>query len=195
MTAHGGGANPTGGGDAFWSGAERRLTAAAAKGRRGTRRRSGAHDPPPASPARANTASVVAHARRREVAHALHQGRLGFIELRELVKAERPIAHMKLKVVLRSMEWDTSRLTQWRLSELEYDPTVALGHVGRRQWAILISAWPMPNVKRSAVCLSAVPMSPRRQAAERAAGVEQEAAEQAAEQERRLAGWKTGGLR
>lgn len=159
-----------------------------AEARRQVGGRRGAHDPPASTPelrAAATDARLRAYALRREVAHALYQGRLGFMELQKLVRLEPAISHMRLKPVLDAMKWDTSRLTEWRLRELAYDPNVKLGQLRKRQWAVLVSAWPQPDVARMARCLAQP--GPGVRAAERAAIEDQEREEQ----ERRLAGWRS----
>ncbi len=141
--------NFTAGVAAFRANAEARRQAN--KGRRGT------HELPPSTPelrARADAARLAANARRREVAHALYQGRLGFIELRNMVRVEPAISHMRLKPVLEAMKWDKSTLTKWRLRDLTFSPGVKLGQLKARQWAVLVSAWPMPHIKRMERCLA-----------------------------------------
>lgn len=120
-------------------------------------RRRGDHDPPAVTPAliaQANAARTAAYERRREVAHALYQGRLGFIELRNLARSEQAISHMRLRLVLAAMQWDTSRLTEWRMRSFTCHPAAKLGQLGANQWARLVSAWPMPDRVRMAACLT-----------------------------------------
>lgn len=118
------------------------------------RKRSGqrtTHGPPTPTPelrAKATAARLRAYAIRQDVALALYQGRLGFIELRNMVRTEQAIAHMRVKTVLQCMRWDQSKLTEWRMKDFTCAPENKLGQLRDKQWRQLISAWPMGHYGR-----------------------------------------------